>query len=491
MSANLIESNNSKLLVKDKIEQLVLVDRKKHFHFDINTELKEFDTGGKEQFKKSILEGFIDPFRGTTIQGKAIIENGILVDVEGGKLQILDGKHRHIVLDELEAEGVELPQLFPVLLVKCQNEQEAAEYVLKYTSAYAKTDVAKISLFIERNELEYDKMRESMKLIGVSEVRLDTKMDYHDLSNIESEDTEVILPETEQQILVKRGDLFEFGEAKHRVLCGDCLNDEDTNLLMTVDGKPIKVRLSFNDPPYNLPTNFFSGKGEVKHSDFAVGAGEMSDEEFVQFLVGIMQQCKAHSVDGSIHYICMDFRHAWHVCEAGKRVFGTFNPKNQYSPKNLCVWNKSNFANGSFYRAKHELVFVYKHGTAPHVSHIDLANRIRTNVWDYHTASSFGNEDRGMLKEHPTPKPVPMVADTIIDVSDEGDTVIDWFTGSGTSLIAAEQTKRRFFGTEIEPKYVQTIIKRWVRYCQKHDKEIGFKHLNGDLKLEQLCPNDI
>ena len=101
MSANLIDANNSKLLVKDKIEQLVLVDRKKHFHFDINTELKEFDTGGKEQFKKSILEGFIDPFRGTTIQGKAIIENGILVDVEGGKLQILDGKHRHIVLDEM------------------------------------------------------------------------------------------------------------------------------------------------------------------------------------------------------------------------------------------------------------------------------------------------------------------------------------------------------------------------------------------------------
>ncbi|MGB1204419.1 MAG: DNA-methyltransferase [Chitinophagales bacterium] len=485
MATNEQNKDSNELFVKDKIIQLVLVNRKKHFNFDINTDLKEFDAGGKEQFKKSILEGFIDPFRATIIHGTPIIEDGVLVDVKAGKLQILDGKHRNIVLDELEEEGVELPQYFPVLLVKCDNEQEAAEFVLKYTSAYAKTDVSKISLFMERNELEYDKMRESMKLIGVSEVRLDTKMDYHDLSNIEADDAEVIIPEMEQQILVKRGDLFQFGEAKHRVLCGDCLNEDDTNLLMTVDGEAIKVRLSFNDPPYNLPTNFFSGKGEVQHEDFAVAAGEMSDEEFVQFLVGVMQKCKAHSVDGSIHYICMDFRHAWHVCEAGKRVF------EDYSPKNLCVWNKSNFANGSFYRAKHELVFVYKHGTAPHISHIDLASRVRTNVWDYHTASSFGNKDRGMLKEHPTPKPVPMVADAIIDVSNEGDAVIDWFTGSGTSLIAAEQTKRRFFGTEIEPKYLQTIIKRWVRYCKKHDKKIGFKHLNGDLKLEQLCPNDI
>ncbi len=262
--------------------------------------------------------------------------------------------------------------------------------------------------------------------------------------------------------------------------------------------------------PYKLPANFFTNKDEKRHKDFAMGAGEMSDDEFVQFLSLIMQRAVDNTVNGSIHYIFMDWRHVWHMMEAGRRVYGS------PIPKQLCVWNKDIMANGSFYRAKHELcfvfnshqakalwnndmldnggfyknneelVFIFKNGDAKHLSHLELKDRIRSNVWNYPSAISTANPDRYELKNHPTPKPVQMIADSILDTTNEGDIVIDWFLGSGTCLIACEQTNRKCYATEIEPRYVQQIIARYVRYCQKNSKDVIFTHTNGNLTLNSL-----
>jgi DNA modification methylase len=130
---------------------------------------------------------------------------------------------------------------------------------------------------------------------------------------------------------------------------------------------------------------------------------------------------------------------------------------------NLCVWNKTNGGMGSLFRSKHELVFITKKGKAPHTNNVQLGKhgRYRTNVWDYAGVNSFGQNRMQDLMAHPTVKPVALVADAIRDVSKPGEIVLDGFLGSGTTILAAERTKRRCFGIEIEPRYVDVAIRRW------------------------------
>jgi DNA modification methylase len=137
--------------------------------------------------------------------------------------------------------------------------------------------------------------------------------------------------------------------------------------------------------------------------------------------------------------------------------------------KNLCIWNKSNAGMGSFYRSKHELVFVWKNGTAPHVNNFELGQhgRSRTNVWEYPGISTMRTGRLEELAMHPTVKPVALVADAINDCSRRGGVVLDPFLGSGTTVIAAERTGRRARGIEIDPGYVDVAVQRWQRYTGK------------------------
>lgn len=131
---------------------------------------------------------------------------------------------------------------------------------------------------------------------------------------------------------------------------------------------------------------------------------------------------------------------------------------------NLCVWNKSNAGMGSLYRSKHELVFVYKVGSAPHVNAVELGKhgRNRTNVWDYASVNSLAGSRREDLALHPAVKPTALVGDAIQDVTARGALVLDTFLGSGTTLIAAERTGRRFRGLDIDPAYVDVAVERWA-----------------------------
>lgn len=133
--------------------------------------------------------------------------------------------------------------------------------------------------------------------------------------------------------------------------------------------------------------------------------------------------------------------------------------------KNLCVWNKTNGGMGSLYRSKHELVFVYKNGLAPHINNVELGKhgRYRTNVWDYAGINALGAERSEALAMHPTVKPVGLVADAILDCSTRKAIVLDCFGGSGTTLIAAERVGRRGYLMEYEPKYADLIIERYQR----------------------------
>ncbi len=183
----------------------------------------------------------------------------------------------------------------------------------------------------------------------------------------------------------------------------------------------------------------------------------MSTAQFTHFLHTIFVNVAGVSLDGSIHYFCMDWRHMGELLAAAKTVYSEL--------KNLCVWNKDNGGMGSFYRSKHELVFVFKQGTAPHVNTIELgrSGRYRTNVWDYAGVNTFRSGRLDDLAMHPTVKPVALVIDAIKDCSRRGEIVLDPFSGSGTTIIAAEKSQRRACAMELDPIYVDVAIRRWEK----------------------------
>jgi DNA modification methylase len=197
--------------------------------------------------------------------------------------------------------------------------------------------------------------------------------------------------------------------------------------------------------------------GSIKPREFAMACGEMSEAQFTNFLNTIFLNVAGVSLNGAIHFICMDWRHIGETLAAAKMVYSEF--------KNLCVWNKDNGGMGSFYRFKHELIFVFKVGTAPHLNAIELgrSGRYRTNVWDYRGVNTLRPGRLADLAMHPTVKPVALVIDAIKDCSRRGEIVLDPFGGSGTTIIAAEKSQRRARAVEIDPLYVDVAIRRWEK----------------------------
>ncbi|WP_164516280.1 DNA-methyltransferase, partial [Minwuia thermotolerans] len=193
------------------------------------------------------------------------------------------------------------------------------------------------------------------------------------------------------------------------------------------------------------------------HREFAMASGEMAEADFVAFLRTTLGNAARVSAAGAIHFVCMDWRHIHALLTAGRDVYREL--------KNLCVWNKANGGMGTLYRSKHELVAVFKAGTASHINNVDLGahGRYRTNVWDYAGANSFGAGRDEALAMHPTVKPVGLVGDAILDCSNRGDLVLDPFAGAGTTLVAAERTGRRCAAMELDPAYVDVTIRR----CRK------------------------
>jgi DNA modification methylase len=222
-----------------------------------------------------------------------------------------------------------------------------------------------------------------------------------------------------------------------------------------------KAQFVITDPPYNVRiAGHVSGLGRTKHREFAAASGEMSPEEFRLFLTEACRNLAGNSLDGSIHMVFMDWRHMGELLDAGSRVYSEL--------KNLIVWVKDNGGMGSFYRSRHELIFAFKNGTAPHVNSFGLGQhgRYRTNVWTYKGMNSFGGRRNEELTLHPTVKPVALLADAIKDVSSRGSIVLDLFGGSGSTLIAAHKTGRRGCLMEIDPLYCDRTIRRWEAFAK-------------------------
>jgi len=259
-------------------------------------------------------------------------------------------------------------------------------------------------------------------------------------------------PEAGAEPQAKFGDIYLLGP--HRLICGDATDPAMIKALMG-DSTQGSVRVVLTDEPYNVPIAGHVTHGE--HREFAMASGEMTDEEFQSFNQKWMAACLPYVMDGGLLATFIDWRGIAHAHAAATDI--------GLKQLNLIVWSKTNGGMGSLYRSQHELLPIYKKGTAPHINNVNLGKRgrYRTNVWTYPGASSLGSDARKGLNFHPTVKPTAMLEDALLDITNRGDIVIDPFLGSGSTLIAAHRTGRICYGVELDPRYVDLIVHRYEK----------------------------
>jgi DNA modification methylase len=340
----------------------------------------------------------------------------------------------------------------PTVRLDHMTEAEKRAYVLADNKLAENADWDREILVTEFTDLIEVELEFDVEITGFETAEIDLLVEGARAKAVD-EAADKIPPVASGHPVSVVGDLWRLGQ--HRMLCGDASSAEDVARLMAGG----KARMVFTDPPYNLPIDgFVSGKGRARHREFVMGSGEMSEEAFAQFLEAALTYAAEHSEDGALHYVCMDWRHLHTLLVAGRSAYD--------AQKALCVWNKANGGMGSLYRSKHELISVFKVGKAPHVNNVQLGRygRYRTNVWDYPGVNISGFNGTEQKDNHPTIKPVALVADAILDASRRGDIVLDPFSGSGTTIMAAERTGRRAHVLELDPLYVDSAIRRWQEY---------------------------
>ncbi|MBN9308321.1 MAG: ParB N-terminal domain-containing protein [Devosia sp.] len=287
-----------------------------------------------------------------------------------------------------------------------------------------------------------------LQFTGFDTAEIDLVLNPIDASEEEGPDDEAPVPNA---VAVSRvGDVWMLGE--HRLVCGDALSSETFDVLMGGEA----ARLVLSDVPYNVPVDgHVGGLGKTQHREFVQASGEMTDAEFEDFLRKAIVVMVANLMDGGIVGLFIDWRSVETMLRVGREL--------GLRLLNLIVWNKSNGGMGSLYRSKHELLCLFKKGKASHVNNVMLGakGRYRTNVWDYAGVNTFGAGRMADLEAHPTVKPVAMIADAIMDLTDRNELVIDSFVGSGTTIVAAQKTGRIARCTELDPLYVDVAIRRF------------------------------
>jgi DNA modification methylase len=340
------------------------------------------------------------------------------------------------------AAGVRGLEEVPVIRISFMSEADRRAY------AVAANRLAELSAWDEdllAAELEF--LFEQDYDLGVTGFDV-SDLDFSIVESSESGEPPIELPHAGEAVS-RPGDLWSIGP--HRLYCGNARDTASYEALLAGE----LATLVFGDPPYNVPIGRnVSGLGEKTHGEFLEASGEMSAPECTAFLRAVFRNCVRFSRDGSIHYHCMDWRHAREILDAGDGVYSSF--------KQLAVWTKNNAGMGAFYRSQHELVFIFKSGTGRHVNNFGLGEkgRHRSNVWAYAGANTFRKGRDRDLEDHPTVKPVAMVVDALLDCSNRGDLILDPFSGAGTTLVAAHRTKRRGAAIELDPLYVDTSLRR-------------------------------
>jgi len=371
--------------------------------------------------------------------------NPVLIDATD---TIIAGHGRVRAAKQLGRETV------PTVQLEHLSEEQVRSYVIADNKLAECAGWDTDLLAIELQELAEIELDFDLEVMGFETAELDLLISGETKGEEADPADSIDGPDPNAPTVSRPGDLWQIGP--HRLLCGDALQAESYARLMDHE----LAQVVFVDPPYNVKIDgHVSGLGRMRHSEFAMASGEMTEAEFTAFLEKALGHHAAHSRNGALHFVCMDWRHSAELLAASRSMYSEL--------KNLCVWVKTNAGMGSLYRSQHELVYVFKVGTDPHMNNVELGRhgRYRTNVWEYAGANTFGDDRDEALAMHPTVKPVRLVADAILDCSRRGDRILDGFAGSGTTLLAAERTGRVGYGLELEPRYVDTAIRRLVQHA--------------------------
>jgi DNA modification methylase len=377
------------------------------------------------------------------------------IEAFGFNVPLLVDAEMHVVAGHGRLQACQLLGItvVPTISLEHLTESQARAFMIADNRLTENADWDDRLLAEQLKELSALDLDFSLEATGFEMGEIDVMVENLAPATEGEEDPADVVPEPTSGVQVSKvGDLWQLG--RHKVCCGNSLNQPTYTALMG-DSKAAMV---FTDPPYNVRIDgHATGLGTIQHKDFKMASGEMSPAEFTDFLSRVCSLLATHSADGSIHFVCMDWRHLGELLTAGKQAYSEL--------KNVCVWAKDNAGMGSLYRSQHELVFVFKHGKESHRNNVQLGQygRYRSNVWHYPGVNSFSRstEEGNLLALHPTVKPVALVADAIMDCSGRGDVILDAFLGSGTTVIAAERTGRICYGIEIDPVYVDTIVRRW------------------------------
>ena len=388
--------------------------------------------------------------------------NPILTD---GKDGIIAGHGR------LEAARLLGMDMVPTISLSDMTESQKRAYIIADNKLAENAGWDDSILEIELGELAGMELGFDLEAIGFETGEIDVMLGAGDAAS------EAPPPEPAKgQPISAPGDLWILGE--HKLLCGDALAPESYQRLLEAE----TAAAMFTDPPYNVPVHgHVCGLGKVRHGEFVMASGEMTDKQFRDFLETFCQRASQSLKPGAVAFVCMDWRHIDDLLEAGEANLGELI--------NFCVWNKMQGGMGSLYRSQHELVPVFRTPGAGHRNNVELGRhgRNRTNVWDYKGVQARRDE----LKLHPTVKPIAMIADAIQDVTARGELILDPFAGSGSTILAAEQTGRKARCLELDPRYVGVAIRRYEEATGKEAEHAIWGQSFNEIEAERKEAEDV
>ena len=394
---------------------------------------------------------------------QSIIKNGfaraIYVWQDKDKIKIIDGHLRTSLLIELKNEGYDIPDQLNCTFLDLPNKKTAIKYLLQvFNQKTNPINQESMEIWLDDNEIVLEDM----------EIELDElHIELSDELEVEEEQEEVKedeVPEVKHNFVVK-GDLFELIDEEqgltHRVLCGDSTMIDDVEKVMNGE----KADMVFTDPPYNVDYEGGSKKREKIKNDKL--------DDFSQFLSSCFSNMYVFMKDGGCIYISHS--------ELERLSFTETFKMSGFQLSSVIIWvkNNSTFSMNKDYKWKHEpIIYGWKKG-----GHIFYGDNTQDTVWLFDRPSES--------KFHPTMKPINLITKAINNSSKQKDLVIDFFLGSGSTLIACQQTKRNCYGLELDEHYCGVVITRWKNYMEKEGKKYSIKRNGEQFTLENGSSNII
>lgn len=351
-----------------------------------------------------------------------------------GKLWIIDAHQRRKALLGLRSYGFNIPEI-PYEEIQASNKREAVEEIAAYNSEFAQKNPD--TLLFAKYDIKVDDL--SKFNLGYEVKQTDFSIAGDKLFARESETADIqedaadfTSEEENHSGFVRAGDIFRLGN--NRLMCGDCRAKKDVAALM--NGRTADMILT--DPPYNVN---YEGGGEGK---LTIQNDSMENDLFLRFLQSVFNVMFAIVKPGGSFYVFHadsegeNFRRA--IREAGFKI------------AQCCIWVKDSLVMGrQDYQWQHEPCL---YGWKPGAAHFWNADRKQTTIWNFDKPKAN--------RIHPTMKPIALMAYPITNSTKNGDVVVDLFSGSGSTIMACQQTDRIGYGMEIDPKYVAATVRRFM-----------------------------